>query len=283
MTDFERVAALALEEDLGGSDADADVTTHSIVDDTTWAQAIVTSKADGIICGLDALDATFGRLDARVVVAPERSDGDEVAVGDVVAGIRGPARVILTGERSALNVMRHLSGIATLVRAFVERAPGVQITETRKTMPGLRALEKYAVRTAGAANHRFALYDGVLIKDNHLVAAGSVAEAVRRAKRATTLPVEVECTSVEQVDEAIDEGADEILLDNRDPAQLRELVAHIRERSSEVLIEASGNVTLDNIEAVAATGVDRISVGAFTHSAPALDLSLTFEKVWEEA
>ncbi|MGH2758749.1 MAG: carboxylating nicotinate-nucleotide diphosphorylase [Actinomycetota bacterium] len=280
---FELVAARALDEDLGGPDAEADVTTTTVVPDRTWAAAVVTSKAAGVVCGLEALDATYGALDPRVAVTHELADGDEVVVGDVVARVRGPARAILTGERSALNVMRHLSGIATLVRAFVTRAPGVQITETRKTTPGLRALEKYAVRAAGGSNHRFALYDGVLIKDNHIVAAGSVAEAVRRAKRSTTLTIEVECTSVGEVDEAIDEGADEILLDNLDPGQLAELVAHIWKRSSDVVIEASGNVTLDNVEAVAATGVDRISVGAFTHSAPALDLSLTIEKVWEEA
>lgn len=278
---FEFVAARALDEDLGGPDAEADVTTTTVVAERTWADAVITSKAAGVVCGLDALDVTFGWLDARVAVTQEREDGDAVVAGDVVARARGPARAILTGERSALNVVRHLSGIATLVRTFVQKAPGVQITETRKTTPGLRALEKYAVRAGGGSNHRFALYDGVLIKDNHIVAAGGVAEAVRRAKLSTTLPVEVECTSSYEVDEAIAAGAEEILLDNRDPDELERLVAHIRRRSSDVLIEASGNVTLDNIAAVAATGVDRISVGAFTHSAPALDLSLTFEKTWE--
>jgi nicotinate-nucleotide pyrophosphorylase (carboxylating) len=159
--------------------------------------------------------------------------------------------------------------------------PGVQITETRKTTPGLRALEKYAVRVGGASNHRFALWDGVLIKDNHIVAAGSVGEAVRRAKRSTTLPVEVECTSAEEVDAAIEAGADEILLDNREPDELASLVERIRARAPEVLIEASGNVTLSNVAAVAGTGVDRISVGAFTHSAPALDVSMKLAKTWE--
>jgi nicotinate-nucleotide pyrophosphorylase (carboxylating) len=280
---FLRVAAAALDEDLGGAGAEADITTSSIVPDAIWAEAVVTAKAAGIVCGLAALEATFAHLDERVVVTPEREDGDGIKSGDVVAGVRGPAKAILTGERSALNIVRHLSGVATLVRAFVERAPDVQVTETRKTTPGMRALEKYAVRAAGGSNHRFALWDGVLIKDNHIVAAGGVGEAVRRAKRSTTLPIEVECTSSDEVDEAMDGGADEILLDNRDPDELGRLVAHIRKRSPDVLIEASGNVTLDNVAAVAATGVDRISVGAFTHSAPALDLSLTFGKVWEEA
>lgn len=280
---IERVAATALDEDLGGAGSEADVTTTSIVGERTWAEGLVVAKAPGLICGLWALEATFGHLDPRVVVTRESEDGDEIEPGDVVAGVRGPARAILVGERSALNIMRRLSGIATLVRAFAERVPDVQITETRKTTPGLRALEKYAVRAAGGQNHRFALWDGVLIKDNHIVAAGSVEEAVRRARRSTTLPVEVECTSAEEVDEAIGAGATEILLDNRDPAELKALVARIRERAPKMLIEASGNVTLDNIKAVAGTGVDRISVGAFTHSAPALDLSLTLEKTWEES
>jgi nicotinate-nucleotide pyrophosphorylase (carboxylating) len=168
------------------------------------------------------------------------------------------------------------------VREFVGRAPGVEVTETRKTTPGLRALEKYAVRIGGGSNHRFALWDGVLIKDNHIVVAGGVGEAVRRAKRSTTLPIEVECTSGLEVDEAIGAGATEILLDNRSPDELKALVARIRERGPNVLIEASGNITLENVAAVAAAGVDRISVGAFTHSAPALDLSLSFDKTSKE-
>jgi nicotinate-nucleotide pyrophosphorylase (carboxylating) len=278
---FACVAAVALEEDLGGAGAEADVTTSSVVDESTWAEAVIVAKATGVFCGLDAVDATYGHLDPRVAVTAFRSDGDEISPGDVVTRLRGPARPILTGERSALNIIRHLSGVATLVREFVRRAPGVQITETRKTTPGLRALEKYAVRVGGASNHRFALWDGVLIKDNHIVAAGSVGEAVRRAKRSTTLPVEVECTSAEEVDAAIEAGADEILLDNREPDELASLVERIRARAPEVLIEASGNVTLSNVAAVAGTGVDRISVGAFTHSAPALDVSMKLAKTWE--
>lgn len=279
--EFERVAATALDEDLGGAGAEADVTTAAVVAESTWAEAAVLAKATGVVCGVAALEATFGRLDARVSVLTERGDGSDVAPGDVIARLRGPARAILTGERAALNLMGHLSGVATLVRDFVRFAPGVQITETRKTTAGLRALEKYAVRIGGGSNHRFALWDAVLVKDNHIMATGSVGEAVRRAKRSTTLPVEVECTSSDEVDEALDAGAAVILLDNRDPGELAVLVARIRDRGPQVLIEASGNVTLRNIAEVAATGVDRISVGAFTHSAPALDLSLKFEKTWE--
>ncbi len=281
-TEFERVVAVALEEDLGPRGAGADVTTTSVVTDDTWAEATLITKASGVVCGLAALHATFAALDPRVVVTDESSDGDAVEPGDVIARLRGPARAILTGERTALNLLSHLSGVASKVREFVTQAPRAQITETRKTLPGLRALQKYAVRAGGGANHRFALWDGVLIKDNHIVAAGSVGEAVRRAKTSTSLPVEVECTSREEVDEAINAGADEILLDNRDTGELRALVTRIRERAPEILIEASGNIVLQNVAHVATTGVDRISVGAFTHSAPAMDVSLRFDRMWRE-
>lgn len=278
-TAFERVVAVALEEDLGGG---PDVTTTSVVPDDTWAEATLVAKASGVVCGLAALHATFDALDPRVAVTDECRDGEAVEPDDVLARIRGPARAILTGERTALNLLSHLSGVATKVQEFVALAPRTQITETRKTLPGLRALQKYAVRSGGGSNHRFALWDGVLIKDNHIVAAGGVAEAVRRAKASTTLSVEVECTSRDEVDEALAAGADEILLDNRDVSELGALVTRIRERAPEVLIEASGNVALQNVANVAASGVDRISVGAFTHSAPALDVSLRFDRYWRE-
>ena len=274
---FERAVAVALDEDLGGG---PDVTTMSVVPEDTWAEAVLVAKASGVVCGLAALHATFEALDPRVVVTGESSDGEAVEPDDVLARIHGPARAILTGERTALNLLSHLSGVATKVREFVALAPRTQITETRKTLPGLRTLQKYAVRCGGGSNHRFALWDGVLIKDNHIVAAGSLAEAVRRAKASTTLLVEVECTSRDEVDEALEAGADEILLDNRDVGELGALVTRIRERAPEVLIEASGNVALQNVANVASTGVDRISVGAFTHSAPALDVSLRFDKMW---
>lgn len=277
---FERVMETALDEDLSGG---PDVTTTSVVPEGTAAEATLVAKAPGVVCGLAALHVTFAALDPRVTVTDVRTDGDDVEPGDVLARLRGPARAILTGERTALNLLGHLSGVATTVRSFVRRASGVQITETRKTLPGLRALQKYAVRVGGGTNHRFALWDGVLIKDNHIVAAGSVTEAVRRAKSSTTHPVEVECTSADEVDEAIAAGAEEILLDNRDTTQLRELTERIRKRAPGVLVEASGNVDLDNVAEVAATGVDRISVGAFTHSAPALDVSLRFDRMWKES
>jgi nicotinate-nucleotide pyrophosphorylase (carboxylating) len=271
---FDGVIAVALQEDLGEGEFEADVTTEAIVDDSLRGNAVVLAKQTGVICGLDALRAAFAQLDDRVSVTLKARDGNDVSPGDVVATVDGPVRAILTGERTALNLIGHLSGIATLVRSFVVRAPGVTFTDTRKTFPGLRLLQKYAVRVGGGSNHRFALWDGVLIKDNHIVAAGSVGEAVRLARASTALPVQAECTTLAEVNEALDAGAPAILLDNQGPAQLRELTAHIKARAKHVMVEASGGVTLTNAADIAATGVDRISVGAFTHSAPALDVSL---------
>lgn len=279
---FAAAIASALREDLGDGDVDADVTTHSTVPPSVWASATLYTKQDGVICGLAALKGTLGLLDDRVTVTQRVKDGDPVAAGDVVAGVDGPARAILTGERTALNIIGHLSGIATTVREFTRAAPGVELSDTRKTLPGLRLLQKYAVRSGGGANHRFSLWDGVLIKDNHIVAAGGVAEAVRRARDESALPVQVECTTLEEIDEGIRAGAMAFLLDNRSPDELVALVAHIREHRDFALIEASGGITLDNVAAVAATGVDRISVGAFTHSARALDVSLKLERTWEK-
>jgi len=273
----------ALEEDLGtdGVDLDADITTRSTVPPDVWGAARVYAKQDGVICGMDAFKFTYGEIDKRVNVSVHVKDGDPVSAGDVVATIEGPARAILVGERTALNLVSHLSGIATTVREFVAAAPGVELSDTRKTLPGLRRLQKYAVRTGGGANHRYALWDGVLIKDNHIVAAGGVGAAVRAARADSAMPVQVECTSIEEVDEGLQAGAVAFLLDNQSPDELRKLVARIREVRDFAMIEASGGVTLDNVADVAATGVDRISVGAFTHSPKALDLSMKLEKVWK--
>ena len=276
---FERAINAALSEDLGGHGPEADVTTKATTTAATNADAVVVAKQAGVVCGLAALGITFSSIDRAVTVTLTKTDGDHVEPEDVLARISGPARAILTGERTALNLLGHLSGIATFASAFVARAPGVQVTDTRKTLPGLRALEKYAVHTGGGTNHRFALWDGVLVKDNHIVAAGGAGEATRRARHATTLPIQVECMSREEVDEALDAGASSLLLDNRPPDELRALVAHVRQRDPNVFIEASGGVTLDTIADIAATGVDRVSIGALTHSAPALDVSLRFERV----
>jgi nicotinate-nucleotide pyrophosphorylase (carboxylating) len=279
---LEQAAAAALDEDLGGAGPEADVTTTTTVDAARWGEAEVRAKAPGVICGLGALRATFGRLDPRVVVRPRVRDGDEVEPGAVLAAVRGPVRPILVGERTALNLLGHLSGIATLVRAYVVRAGGVTLVDTRKTLPGLRALEKYAVRTGGGTNHRAALWDGVLVKDNHIVAAGGVAEAVRRARAGTTMPVQVECASADDVTEAVNAGADALLLDNFAPGEMAPIVERVRAAGHDVLIEASGGVTLESVAEIAPTGVDRVSVGAFTHSAPALDVSLTLGHTWTE-
>lgn len=278
--DLGSVIAFALDEDLDDGGLDADVTTSPIVGDDVWGEAVVRAKASGVVSGVDAIGDTFGRLDPNVVVTEAVEDGTRVEPGSVIARVRGPVRPVLVGERTALNLLGHLSGVATLARRFVESAAGVEIVDTRKTLPGLRSLEKEAVRAGGGANHRFGLFDAVLVKDNHIVAAGGVRPAVERVVASTDLPVQVECTNREEVDEALEAGASALLLDNRDLAELKDLVGYIRERGPEVMIEASGGITLEIVGEIAACGVDRISIGKLTHSAPALDVSLTLEKTW---
>ena len=280
---FERVLEVALIEDLGEGDVEADITTTTTVPEKLWGTATLVAKQDGVVCGLSALGATYRQLDDRVDISLRHRDGDDVAPGEQLASVTGPVRPILVGERTALNLIGHLSGIATLVRGFAHKAPSTVLVDTRKTLPGLRLLQKYAVRTGGASNHRFALWDGVLIKDTHVVAAGGVGEAVRRARAGTNLPVQAECTSRAEVEEALDAGAHALLLDNQGAEQLAELVSFVRSRQGKehVLVEASGGVTLANVAEVASTGVDRISVGAFTHSAPALDVSMRLVETWE--
>jgi nicotinate-nucleotide pyrophosphorylase (carboxylating) len=278
---FQDAVAVALSEDLGDIDVDSDITTHATVPASLRGVATLYAKQDGVICGLEALHAVYRLLDQRVDVATSASDGDEVAASDVLAKVTGPVQAILVGERTALNLIGHLSGIASNVRMYLKAAPGAILVDTRKTLPGLRLLQKYAVRTGGGSNHRFALWDGILIKDTHIVAAGGVGEAVRRACEHSALEVQAECQSLKEVDEALDAGAHAILLDNRTVEELSDLTAHIKARAPHVLVEASGGVNLDTVGAIAATGVDRISVGAFTHSSPALDVSLELEEVLE--
>ena len=254
-----------LREDVGEGDA----TSRSVIDEDATCEARIVVKEPGVVCGLEAAAAVFDALGARLhaIVA----DGDEVAAGPV-AHVEGPARSVLTGERLALNLLGRLSGIATLARRFVDAVDGTGATilDTRKTTPGLRALEKYAVRCGGGTNHRFRLDDGVLIKDNHLRLAGSLGDAVARA-RTVGLAVEVECDTLAQVVEALAAGADRILLDNMTPSLLREAVQVVGDRAE---TEASGGVSLDTVREIAETGVDFVSVGALTHSARALDVSL---------
>ncbi len=260
----------ALSEDIGVSD----VTTQAIVPAAVAGSAVILAKADGIVAGLPVVSQVFHRVDPHIQLAMHATDGEPVTAGDVVATLSGPVRGILTGERVGLNFLCHLSGIATLTAQYVDAVAvyNAVILDTRKTTPGWRALEKYAVRAGGGRNHRSGLYDMVLIKDNHLAIVDSVTAAVRRVRTAgVTVPIEVEVTTIAQLEEVLPLRVDRILLDNMDIPTLRKAVNLVAGR---VPVEASGGITLDNVTAVAATGVDYISIGALTHSAPALDFSL---------
>ena len=266
---LERIVLAALAEDIGAGD----VTTEATVAADAVGAAAILVKEPGVVCGLDAVEATFRALDPEVGFEAFVRDGDAVEAPAVVAGVTGSQRAILTGERVALNFLGRLSGIATLTRGYVDAVSGTRaaVLDTRKTTPGLRALEKHAVAAGGGRNHRFGLDDAVLIKDNHLRAAGSIAAAVELVRKASDLPVEVECDTLDQVREALDASAEAILLDNMEPAELRDAVQLAGGRAR---LEASGGVTLDTIREIAETGVDEISVGALTHSARSLDVSL---------
>jgi nicotinate-nucleotide pyrophosphorylase (carboxylating) len=263
----------ALVEDIGSGDR----TTQWCVPDHMEAEAEIIARAPGVVAGLSAAACVFEALEGAELTA-RKDDGDGVEPGDRVAHIAGSARTILTGERTALNLLGHLSGVATLTRRFVDAVAGTgaRITDTRKTTPLWRELERAATRAAGAVNHRWGLDDMVLIKENHLAGAGGIGEVVRRvtAKNDLGLDVEVETTSLEEVEAALAAGVDRIMLDNMSAPAMQEAVSLIRERHPHPEIEASGGVTLATVRAIAETGVDYISVGALTHSAPALDLSL---------
>jgi nicotinate-nucleotide pyrophosphorylase (carboxylating) len=266
---LERLAYAALAEDVG----EGDVTTDSIVDAEADGSAELLVKEPGVVCGLGIVEAVFRALDPDLVVEMLVEEGTLVESRTAVVRVSGSLRAILTGERTALNFLGRLSGIATLARRYVDEVDGtgVAILDTRKTTPGLRVLEKHAVAVGGGRNHRFALDDGVLIKDNHLRSAESIREAVERTRAATHLPIEVECDTLDQVSEALAAGADAILLDNMSVDELRSAVSLARGRAR---LEASGGVTVENVRAIAETGVDEISVGALTHSARSLDVSL---------
>ncbi|MBA3433566.1 MAG: carboxylating nicotinate-nucleotide diphosphorylase [Actinobacteria bacterium] len=266
---LERVVQAALAEDVG----EGDVTTEATVAEDAFGSAQLLVKEPGVVCGLEAAEAVFRVLDPDVRFDTLVEEGTVVEHSTVVARVEGPERAILTGERTALNFLGRLSGVATLTRRYVDAVAGtgVAILDTRKTTPGLRRLEKHAVACGGGQNHRFGLDDGVLVKDNHLRAAGSMSAAVERVRAVTHLPVEVECDTLEQVSEALAAGADAILLDNMTVEDLRAAVALAKGRAR---LEASGGITLDNVRAVAETGVDEISIGALTHSARSLDVSL---------
>ena len=269
---YDALVRRALEEDLG---LGGDLTTDSIVPAEARAAGRIVAREAGCVAGLPVAAHAFGLVDPAVRVALRATDGDRVRPGAVLAEITGPARALLTGERVALNLLGRLSGVATATRGLVDAVTGTgaRVVCTRKTTPGLRALEKHAVRAGGGANHRFGLDDAVLIKDNHLAVAGSVAEAVRRARAAIghLVKVEVEVDTLEQLDEALACPIDAVLLDNMDLARLRAAVAMVAGR---VVTEASGGITPRTAPAIAATGVDLLSVGWITHSAPALDVAL---------
>jgi nicotinate-nucleotide pyrophosphorylase (carboxylating) len=261
----------ALAEDLGSGD----VTSNACLPASLEVEAEIEARAPLVVCGLEVAAACFAAVDPALAFSPLRQDGEHVAAGTALARIRGNARALFAGERIALNFLGRLCGIATLVRSYVEAVAGTRarILDTRKTLPGWRALDKYAVAVGGGTNHRFGLYDAVLIKDNHIAAAGGVGAAVKaaRASAAPHLAIQCEVESLEQADEALQAGAQLLLLDNRTPAELRAFVARFGERAP---LEASGGIHLANVRAVAETGVHRISIGALTHSAPAADVAL---------
>jgi nicotinate-nucleotide pyrophosphorylase (carboxylating) len=269
---YREIVRRALAEDLGWGD----VTTEATVDREQRGRGIILAKSPCVIAGLDVAGEAFRQLDPSVHFSARRSDGDRCHPGDIVAEVRGAAASMLTAERTALNLMQRMSGIATLTRRFVDATGGrITILDTRKTTPTLRALEKYAVRAGGGTNHRGGLDDGILIKDNHIRLAGGVGEALRRMKKAgQPMPIEVEAQSLEQVDEAIEAGADVILLDN---LSTRDIIEAVRRIGGRAKTEVSGGVTLERIPELAATGADYVSVGALTHSVPAADLSFELE------
>jgi nicotinate-nucleotide pyrophosphorylase (carboxylating) len=269
---YREIVRRALAEDLGWGD----VTTEATVGREQRARGVILAKSALVVAGLDLASETFRQLDPAVVFIAARRDGDECPAGAVLADVRGSAGPMLTAERTALNLLQRMSGIATMTRRFVEAAGGrITILDTRKTTPTLRALEKYAVRAGGGTNHRSGLDEGILIKDNHIRLAGGVTEAARRMKLARQeMPIEIEAQDLQQVDEAIAAGAEVILLDNMSTAQLKEAVRRIAGR---VKVEISGGVSLDRIPELAATGADYVSVGGLTHSAPAADISFELE------
>jgi len=271
MPDCAEIVRHALAEDIGTGD----VTTDLTVDPGMRAEAHFVAKQAGIIAGTEAVRQTLMQLDPGIELQIHLEDGETAEVGEKILTARGSARALLTGERVSLNFLQQLSGIATLTSRFVALAVGTKarIVETRKTTPGLRLLEKYAVRVGGGRNHRFGLYDGIVIKDNHILACGGITTAVERAlsQASHTLSITVECDTLEQVREALEAGADILLLDNMSTEELTEAVEMVE---GQAMTEASGGVSEDTVAEIARTGVDIISVGALTHSAPALDISM---------
>ena len=269
--EIEQLIGSALQEDIGAGD----LTTLSTVPRELQGKGLFRAKRDGVVAGLFLLAKIFSVLDVQVKVRRLSKDGDQVKPGTVVAEAEGPVRALLMGERTSLNFLQRLSGTATLTRRYVDTVKGFpcKIIDTRKTTPGLRTLEKYAVRMGGGTNHRLGLYDAALIKDNHIVAAGSIAAAVEQVRRHAPFmaKVEVECADLKQVEEALDAKADVIMLDNMGTKEMADAVKLVNKRA---WIEASGSITLERIREIAETGVDFISISALTHSAPAVDFNM---------
>lgn len=270
---LEKFVETALEEDIGTGD----ITTDAIISKKETSTGRVLAKQNLIICGLEIFKYVFLYLDKKIEIDLKFSDGEKVHNGGTLLTFSGNTRSLLSGERVALNILQRLSGIATLTAKFVEKAPDfVKILDTRKTTPGMRTMEKYAVRCGGGNNHRFGLYDAILIKDNHIKSVGSITKAVEQVRK--NIPnlqkIEVEVKSIKEVEEALLLKCDTLLLDNMTPEQIKEAVKIINKRA---LIEVSGNIGLHNVQEIAATGIDFISIGALTHSAPAVDISMVFD------
>jgi len=274
----------ALKEDIGSGD----ITTTFVVEPQTKARAIIIAKSSGILCGLTVCQEVFRQIDKGFRFKFWHEEGDKIRRGEKIAEIEGKAAAILSAERTGLNFLQHLSGIATLTSYFVKKvkSTGVQICDTRKTTPGWRALEKYAVKMGGGRNHRLGLYDQILIKDNHIKIAGSISKAIYKARirNKGKLSLELETKNLREIREALLAGADWIMLDNFSIPQMRNAIRLIRQFSKskkrKIIIEVSGNVNLKNVRHFAQTGPDLISVGQLTHSAPALDFSLKIIKSW---
>lgn len=270
----------ALAEDIGFGD----LTTESMVPINATTAGRIVARASGVVAGLPFASEVFRTVEPEIRFEEFIADGTRVEPGDLVAGLSGPARGILTGERVALNLLQQLSGVATITRQIVDRIEGTkaQLLDTRKTVPGLRSLQRYAVRVGGGSNHRFNLFDGVLIKENHIAVSGGIVRAVQRARSAVgpMTRIEVEVETFDQLEEALSAGADMILLDNMSPDELRQAVELTRGRAT---LEASGDITLETARAVAESGVDYFSSGALTHSARALNLSLLLDPVQQDS
>ena len=267
------IIRIALEEDIGNGD----ITTAFLIPEDSESRTLIIAKGNFIVAGIPFIKEVFSFLDREVRFNVFINDGSKVMKGDVIAEVSGRTKVLLSGERVSLNILQRLSGIATLTNMFVEKVKGLhaKIVDTRKTTPGLRFMEKYAVRVGGGNNHRFGLFDGILIKDNHIEAVGSITEALRLASEGHHLAkIEVEVENLNDLKEAVEGGSDIVMLDNMSIQDMKEAVNIVRTSKKDVILEASGNVSLENIREVAETGVDLISIGALTHSATAVDISM---------